>query len=167
METGFSLGSNLGDRLTHLVAARRRICALPGVQELAVSPIYETDPVGVAPEYRHLAFLNAVLIVQAGLAPLDWRCATAQIEADLGRMRTADKFAPRTIDIDILYVGNQSFDAGGLIIPHPCWKTRRFVLQPLADVRPALVLPGSSESVVQALAKLPPGEAVRRYAAAW
>ena len=167
METGFSLGSNLGDRLAHLVAARHRICALPGVRELAVSPIYETEPVGVAPENRHLAFLNAVLIVQAGLAPADWRRLTAQIETDLGRIRTTDKFAPRTMDIDILFVGNQSLDDGGLIIPHPRWKTRRFVLQPLADVRPALVLPGSSESVVQALAKLPPGEAVRRYAAAW
>jgi len=83
METGFSLGSNLGDRLLQLATARDRICALPGVRPLATSPVYETDPVGVRPEYRHLPFLNAVLIVESARSPAEWRHLTSQIETSL------------------------------------------------------------------------------------
>lgn len=153
--------------MANLVAARRRIGALPGVRLRAASPVYETEPVGVQPEYRHLAFLNAVLIVASDWVPARWRPATAQIEADLGRLRTADKFAPRTMDIDILFLGDLCCDDGGLIIPHPRWLERRFVVQPLADVRPALILPGAPGTVTQVLEKLPPGPTVKLVAAAW
>ena len=167
MEVGLSLGSNLGDRLDNLREARRRIAALPGVRLLASSPVYETEPVGVKPEFRHLAFLNAVLIVEGAATPAEWRQATARVEMELGRVRSADKFAPRTMDIDILYVGGLCVDDGGLIIPHPRWMERRFVVQPLADVRPSLILPGAPGTVQDLLAALPDTSAVKLHAAVW
>lgn len=167
METGLSLGSNLGDRLANLRAARQRLVALPGVRLLAAAPVYETEPVGVKPEFRHLAYLNTVLILEGGGLPAEWRRQTALIEDELGRVRSADKFAPRTLDIDLLYVGDHCVDEGGLIIPHPRWMLRRFVLQPLADVRPDLLLPGATQTVRQTLANLPPGEAVKKISAPW
>jgi len=167
METGLSLGSNLGDRLANLRAARERLLALPGVRLLAAAPVYETEPVGVKPEFRHLAFLNTVLILEGDLSPVEWRRTTARIEDELGRVRSADKFAPRTLDIDVLYVGDCCVDDGGLVIPHPRWMLRRFVLQPLADVRPELVLPGAALTVFQTLENLPPGEAVKKICTAW
>jgi 2-amino-4-hydroxy-6-hydroxymethyldihydropteridine diphosphokinase len=167
METGLSLGSNLGDRLENLRAARARLCALPGVRLLATAPVYETEPVGVKAEFRHLAFLNTVLILDGDWPPAEWRRVTAQIEDDLGRVRGADKFAPRMLDLDLLYVGDHCLDEGGLIIPHPRWMLRRFVLQPLADVRPDLVLPGNARTVSQTLEDLPPGEAVRKISTTW
>ncbi|MCX6998139.1 MAG: 2-amino-4-hydroxy-6-hydroxymethyldihydropteridine diphosphokinase [Kiritimatiellaeota bacterium] len=167
MEVGLSLGSNLGDRLAHLATARRRLMTWPGVRLLAASPVYETEPVGVSPAYWSLVFLNAVLIVDGEQAPADWQCATAQIEMELGRVRTADRCAPRAIDIDILFIGDRCLDDGGLILPHPRWAQRRFVLQPLADVRPDLVLPGAAETVRQILARLPAGEKVVRFSETW
>jgi 2-amino-4-hydroxy-6-hydroxymethyldihydropteridine diphosphokinase len=167
METGFSLGSNLGDRLANLRAARTRLAALPGVRELAAAPIYETEPVGVKPEFRHLSFLNTVVILDGAFAPADWRRLTAQIEDDLGRVRSADRFAPRLLDIDVLYAGDHCVDEGGLTLPHPRWMLRRFVLQPLADVRPHLILPGSDRTVLQVLASLPGGESVLKFCDAW
>ena len=167
MEVGLSLGSNLGDRLANLAAARRRLLTLPGVRLLAASPVYETEPVDVPPPYRSLAFLNAVLIVAGDQAPVEWQRATAQIETELGRVRTADRCAPRVMDIDILFIGGQCRDDGGLILPHPRWAQRRFVLQPLADVRPDLVLPGAAETVRQILARLPTGNNVVRFCETW
>ncbi|TAN38254.1 MAG: 2-amino-4-hydroxy-6-hydroxymethyldihydropteridine diphosphokinase [Verrucomicrobia bacterium] len=166
-EAGLSLGSNLGDRLANLRAARQCISALPGVRLVTSAPIYETEPVGVKPEYRHLAFLNTVLIVTGDFPPAAWRRLTAQIEDDLGRVRSDDKFAPRTLDIDVLYVGDLCCDDGGVIIPHPRWAGRRFVLQPLADVRPDLVLPGAKQTVFQTLESLPPDEVVTLFSTAW
>ena len=167
METGFSIGSNLGDRLANLRTARQRMVAMPDVRLLARAPIYETEPVGVQPEFHHLAFLNTVLIMTGELSPAEWRRYTVQIEAELGRVRTADRFAPRTIDIDFLFAGDLCLDDGGLIIPHPRWAQRRFVLQPLADVRPNLILPGVTQTVSQLLATLPSGEAVTKFCNSW
>ena len=166
-EVGLSLGSNLGDRLAHLAAARRRLTAEPGVRMLAASPVYETEPVGVAPEHQTLAFLNAVLIVTGAYAPADWRRLTARIETDLGRVRTADRYAPRVLDIDLLFIGDQCLDEGGLILPHPRWAERRFVLQPLADVRPDLQLPGAAGTVRQLLGRLPDRPGVTRFCETW
>jgi 2-amino-4-hydroxy-6-hydroxymethyldihydropteridine diphosphokinase len=162
MEIGLSLGSNLGDRLANLAEATRRILALPGVRRLAASPVYETDPVGVQPQYRHLAYLNAVLIV-ASDTPVETLAESLRgIEHDLGRRRGADRNAPRPIDIDILYAGQEQRATAALEIPHPRWAQRRFVVQPLADVRPGLVLPGSDRTIAQILAGLTdPGRVTR------
>jgi 2-amino-4-hydroxy-6-hydroxymethyldihydropteridine diphosphokinase len=167
MEIGLSLGSNLGDRAAMLRAARDRIAALPGVAVVAQAPLYETEPVGVKPEYRHLAFLNTVLVLETDTDPVSLRRWLAGIEADLGRQRVADKFAPRAIDIDMLYAGGLESAHADLTLPHPRWALRRFVLQPLADVRPDLVLPGAAGTVAQCLERLEDTAAIRRLATAW
>ena len=167
VEIGLSLGSNLGDRLAMLGEAGRRIAATAGVKILAASPVYETEPVGAQPEYAHLRYLNAVLILDyAGDLEVLSKALHA-IETDLGRTRSADRNAPRTIDIDVLYAGQVQRSDGVLDLPHPRWPQRRFVLQPLADVRPNLMLPGSNRTVSGCLAALAAGESVRRFADEW
>ncbi|MCB1102128.1 MAG: 2-amino-4-hydroxy-6-hydroxymethyldihydropteridine diphosphokinase, partial [Kiritimatiellae bacterium] len=130
------------------------------------SPLYETDPVGVKPEYQHLAFLNAVVLLESARETNDLHQALLAIETEGGRLREGDRYAPRSLDIDILYAGDELRN-DQLKLPHPqCWK-RRFVLQPLADLRPELVLPGQNKTVAELLAALPEGEAVRRLAEPW
>lgn len=167
MECGLSLGSNLGDRLAHLKTARDRLAAVPGVRLLAQAPVYETEPVGVRPEYAHLPYLNTVLIVASDLSPRDLHAACARIEEEAGRVRGEDRFAPRTLDIDVLYAGGGPSADPALVLPHPRWAQRRFVLQPLADVRPGLVLPGAAATVRAVLDALPAGEPVRLFAREW
>ncbi len=167
MEVGLSLGSCLGDRLAHLGGARRAIAALHGVREVAASPVYETEPVGVKPEFAGLPYLNAVLVVETDLAPEALRAALGEIESRAGRIRGADKYAPRTLDIDILYAGAERRASPSLTLPHPRWAERRFVVQPLADVRPDLVLPGSPRSVAGQLAALPDLPAARLFTRDW
>lgn len=167
-EVGFCLGSNLGDRLARLRVARDRLAATAGAALLAQSAVYETEPVGVRPEYRHLDYLNAVVILAADLDARQWLERIRAIEAELGRVRTADRYAPRTIDIDLLYRGADCFDDGDLTVPHPRWMERLFVVRPLADVRPDLRLPGAPRSVGEQLAALAgAAEKVRLFAAAW
>lgn len=167
MEVGLSLGSNLGDRRAALQEAVRRLVALPDVRLLAAAPLYETDPVGVRPEIAHLKYLNTVVILDAPTDLTALSTAIHDIEDAMGRRRGADRNAPRVIDIDILYAGDATRADGVLDLPHPRWAQRRFVLQPLADVRPTLVLPGATGTVAALLAALPPGETVQRIADAW
>ena len=167
MEVGLSLGSNWGNRITHLAEARRRIGLVPGLRVVAQAPLYETDPVGVKPEYAHLKFLNTVLILESELSVEQLHVQMARIENELGRVRSSDRFAPRVIDIDILYAGDHVMDEDALTIPHPRWSKRRFVLQPLVDVRPDLVLPGVPMTAQEFLAALPSGESVALFAKDW
>lgn len=167
METGLSLGSNLGDRLANLKAARERVAALPGTKLVAQAPVYETEPVGVKPEYRQLKFLNTVLVFETASQVHEWFDSLRAIETELGRERGLDRYAPRRIDIDLLYFGDTRVESGGIVIPHRHWKERRFVAQPLADVRPDLVLPGEPRTVRQVLDALPPGEAVNLLTRGW
>jgi 2-amino-4-hydroxy-6-hydroxymethyldihydropteridine diphosphokinase len=167
MEFGLSLGSNLGDRATNLVEARRRIIAIPGVRIIAQSPLYETEPVGVKPEYQDIQFLNAILIIESTKQPSELHLLLTNVERDIGRQRTTDKYAPRTVDIDLVYAGDETIDRAGLKIPHPLWSRRRFVLKPLADVRPELLLPGSDKTVAHLLEAMPKGEAVKVFQKEW
>lgn len=167
MEFAFSLGSNLGDRLATLREAARQIQALPGVRLLAAAPLYETEPVGVAPGTSQPLYLNTVLIVDAPDDPDALSNAIHAIEDALGRVRSDDRNAARTIDIDILYAGHTQRADGVLDLPHPRWSQRRFVVQPLADVRPDLIVPGTRLTVREVLAALPPGEAVKRLDIDW
>lgn len=157
MEIGLSLGSNLDHRLHNLREATNRIDALPGVRLLDKAPIYETEPVGVKEEYASLQYLNTVIIIESDMELSALSDAIHKIEADMGRVRTEDRNAPRVIDIDILYAGNMEQADGILDLPHPRWAQRRFVVQPLADVRPFLRLPGESRQVSEILKTLPPG----------
>ena len=152
MEAGLSLGSNEGDRIARLRDARLRLLAIPGITELARSPLYETEPVDVKPEHKDKKFINAVLVVEADLTPREWLAHAQRIEAEMGRVREGrDRNAPRPIDIDLLYLGRHCIDSKTLIVPHPLWAKRKFVLRPLADIRPDKILPGVQHTVKQIL----------------
>jgi quinolinate synthase len=150
------LGSNLGDREATLRRARALLAALPGTTLSAASGLYETAPVG-GPEQDD--YLNQVVELQTMLSPRGLLAAVQDVEARLGRER-AIRWGPRSIDVDILwYHGFSSADAR-LEIPHPRMEERRFVLEPLAELAPDLVLP-SGRTVAEALAGLQ-DQAVRR-----
>lgn len=166
IEIGFSLGSNLGESIDHLREAKRRILACPDTEWRAQSRLYETEPVGVKPEYAHLTFINAVLIVATPHAATQWLEWLQAIEATMGRRRGDDRNAPRAIDVDILFAGADCIDSGGLVVPHPRWAKRRFVVEPLAEIRPGLVLPGAGQTVAAIAAALE-GEAVKSLTVEW
>jgi 2-amino-4-hydroxy-6-hydroxymethyldihydropteridine diphosphokinase len=166
-EIGLCLGSNLGDRLANLRRAAEAVDRIDGVTVAARSPIYETEPVDVRPENRDLFFLNAVLIVDSSMEPRALLHRLHDIENSMGRVRTGDRNAPRAIDIDILYAGDVRIEEGDLKIPHPQLLTRRFVVRPLADVRPGLILPGVERSVSEILLSLPDTPKVVLFSAEW
>ena len=168
MEMGLSLGSNLGDRLENLREAVRRILAAGEAELVAKAPIYETEPVGVKAEYAHLAFLNTAIVIVTSRPVQDWLPILQRIEEEMGRVRGGDRNAPRPVDADILFAGDALIDSGGLSVPHPRWAQRRFVVQPLADMRPGLVLPGQRLTVAERLDQLPADtEAVHLFAEEW
>ena len=167
METGFSLGSNLGGRLRLLSQAKTLILMDPKIQFVGQSSAYETEPVDVKEEHRTLKFLNAVLIVESPYTAEEWLPKIKKIEDTLHRLRTDDRNAPRTIDVDILFVGDEVVDDDFLQIPHPRWAERRFVVEPLAEVRPDLILPGAKASVRKILAQMPDNGDVRLFSEKW
>ena len=168
IEAAFSIGSNVGDREAHLKAAREAIAAIPGVSLRACAPLYETEPVGCPEEFKEQLYLNSVLVVGTELEVHRLFARTQEIETALGRKRFFLRNMPRTVDIDLIYYDGQTVRSGGLVVPHPRWSQRRFVLQPLCDVRPAAVLPGHDRSVKEILAALPEGEqAVRLVKSVW
>lgn len=133
-----ALGSNLGDRLGTLQGCVQAIGRLPETDVLAISPVYETVPVGgpAQPDY-----LNAVLIVQTGLRPRELLQAAHGIEADFGRVRD-ERFGPRTLDIDIISYSGQICSDPVLTLPHPRAHERGFVLVPWHDIDARAELPG-------------------------
>jgi len=167
MEIGFSLGSNMHDRKQLLMQAKHLIVSAPRTQFVDQSSIYETTPVDVKPEYRDMAYLNSVVLLESDLPLESWLTYIGKIETNLGRERSEDRNAPRPIDIDIIYAGNQIVDGGGLVVPHPRWAERRFVVQPLCDVRPDMVMPESSQSVAEILRSLPPDEGLSVFDETW
>jgi len=166
-ETGFCLGSNVGGRLRLLSQAKTLILLEPDVRFVDQSPVYETEPVDVKPEYQSMKFLNAVLIVESPYTAETWLLKIKKIEELLKRTRMEDRNAPRTMDVDILFVGDQVVDSNLLQIPHPRWAKRRFVVQPLANVRPDLVLPGAGTPVREILAQMPANDEVRHFSERW
>ena len=136
-----SVGSNLGDRLGTLQGCVQAIGGLADTDVLAISPVYETAPVGgpAQPDY-----LNAVLVVGTALGPRALLAATQGIEADFGRVRRpgAERFGPRTLDIDIISYDEEVSDDPVLTLPHPRAHERAFVLAPWHDLDPRAALPG-------------------------
>lgn len=159
-EAILSLGSNLGDRLANLLAAHEALAGLPRTRITARAPIYETEPVDVPEQHRHRSYLNTIIIVATGLGPDEFSDAMHTIEARLGRRRVTGHNAPRIIDIDLIAFGDTTRQGADLRLPHPEAMRRRFVCQPLADVRPGLRLPGFALTVGEQLAKLPPSPTV-------
>lgn len=167
VETGLGFGSNEGDRIAHLRDAKARVLAIPGIRLIAQSSLYETEPVGVKPEYQHLKFINAVLVVLSEIPLAELHRHLLAIEAEIGRRRTDDKFAPRPLDIDILYAGSLVIDSPTLKLPHPQCLKRRFVLAPLSEIAPDLVLPNANVTTRDLLAGLTGNEQVFKLPDAW
>lgn len=167
MEVGLSLGSNLGDRLQNLRQAKKRIIALRGVSFAAQSPVYETEPVDVSPADRNMFFLNAVLVIKVLIRVPEMLAGFKQIETELGRLAETRPNAPRPIDIDIIYAGNLRISQNGIAVPHPRWCGRDFVVQPLNDVRPDLIVPGQNRTVAEVLSSLSDGHKVKLFAKKW
>ncbi|WP_063768873.1 2-amino-4-hydroxy-6-hydroxymethyldihydropteridine diphosphokinase [Verrucomicrobium sp. BvORR034] len=168
MKYGIALGSNLGERLDNLRRAVRSLLQrVPGSRVIAASAVYETDPVDCPPGSP--GFLNAAIELEADIQPLDLLQRTQAIEAALGRPNEHEHHAPRTVDLDLLYADAVVLNHPDLILPHPRMAQRRFVLQPLADIRPDLLLPGEDLSVREILAYLPTSDepSPRVYAAQW
>jgi 2-amino-4-hydroxy-6-hydroxymethyldihydropteridine diphosphokinase len=130
-----ALGSNLGDRLAHLQLGVDALTRVPGVDVRAVSRVYETAPVGGPAQDP---YLNAVVAIDTALDPHELLHRTQHIE-DLAERKRAERWGPRTLDVDILLVGDQVAATEDLTLPHPRMWERGFVLAPLRDVAPDLV----------------------------
>ena len=167
MQCGLSLGSNLGVRIEALSTARDSIIALQDITLVAQSRVYETEPVDVSEPHRDKPFLNTVIVVETTRPPSNVAGAMCTIEDNMGRQRASDKNAPRLIDIDLIYVESQVIRGPKLEVPHPRWHERRFVVQPLADIRPDLVLPGNPRPVTEILLSLPATPEVVLFAETW
>lgn len=135
MRAFLGLGSNLGDRAAHLRLA------LSGMPDLvAVSPVYETEPVGGPPGQE--PYLNVVAELDTALSPRALLALAHRLEEEAGRTRTV-RWGPRTLDVDVLLVDDLVVNDEDLVIPHPRLWERRFVVEPLADLAPELVPPGA------------------------
>jgi 2-amino-4-hydroxy-6-hydroxymethyldihydropteridine diphosphokinase len=134
----FGLGSNLGDRGAHLQFGVDGLADRAG-RVVAISPVYETEPVGGPPQPD---FLNAVVAVETTLSPRELLGVAKALEAGAGRAapEPGQRWGPRPLDIDVLMVGDERVDEPDLVVPHPRIHQRAFVLAPLADVAPEMVV---------------------------
>jgi len=130
-----ALGSNLGDRLANLQLAVDALARVPEIQLVAASRVYETAPVGGPPQDP---YLNAVVAIETNLDPYELLHRAQQIEA-LAHRERSERWGPRTLDVDILLLGDVRIASDELTIPHPRMWERGFVLAPLRDVAPELV----------------------------
>jgi 2-amino-4-hydroxy-6-hydroxymethyldihydropteridine diphosphokinase len=142
-----ALGSNLGDRRATLLAAVAALAEHPDVDVVAVSSLIETDPVGVVDQPR---FLNGAAALDTRLGAHDLLALLLEVERRFGREREGvPAHGPRTLDLDLLLYGDEEIDEPGLRVPHPRLAERAFVLEPLAELAPALEVPG--KGTIQAL----------------
>jgi 2-amino-4-hydroxy-6-hydroxymethyldihydropteridine diphosphokinase len=166
MRAGVALGSNVGDRLANLHNAWEQIAALGDTRPpFLVSAVYETDPIGCEPGATK--FLNAAIEFEYAGEPQTLRRELAAIEKSLGRPATHARNISRLIDLDLLYFGDLEIDTAELMLPHPRIIGREFVLRPIADIRPDLILPKQAESVRALLLRIPNDGGVVRFAAEW
>jgi 2-amino-4-hydroxy-6-hydroxymethyldihydropteridine diphosphokinase len=136
------LGSNLGDRAANLQFAVEGLAERAG-RVVAISPVYETEPVGGPPQPE---FLNAVVAVETALSARELLGVAKALEAEAGREPPGPgkRWGPRPLDIDLLMVGDERVDEPDLVVPHPRIHQRAFVLAPLADVAPEFVVASSA-----------------------
>jgi 2-amino-4-hydroxy-6-hydroxymethyldihydropteridine diphosphokinase len=159
-ETAYvALGSNLGPRECHLSAAVAALHATEGVRGVVVSAVYETDPVGPGDQGP---YLNAVARLVTSLTPRELLDQLLAIEAARDRTRGPERNTARTLDLDLLLYGEHTIDEPGLEVPHPRMCERGFVLEPLRELAPHLVPPGTGESVEALARRVRNPAAVRR-----
>jgi 2-amino-4-hydroxy-6-hydroxymethyldihydropteridine diphosphokinase len=144
------VGSNVGDRLAWLRFARSRIAALPGTRVVARSAVYETAPVGGPPQPD---YLNACLVVETDLPPAALMSELHEIEAAAGRARTTPN-VPRTLDLDVLLIGEDRLSGPELTVPHPRFRERAFALIPAADVAGDWAIPPDRLRVTDAASRV-------------
>ena len=137
------LGANLDDPAAQLQRAFSELEELPRTRLTARSPLYKTPPLGppAQPDY-----LNAVVALATELSPLELLAALRAIEVKPGRVRYCTRWGPRTLDLDLLLYGELVLDSTELTLPHPGLHERAFVLYPLLDVAPALIIPGKGSA---------------------
>jgi 2-amino-4-hydroxy-6-hydroxymethyldihydropteridine diphosphokinase len=133
------LGANIGDRERTLREAVDALGAEEGIEVAAVSTLRETDPVGVGEQPR---FLNGVAALETSLGARELLDRLLAVEQRFGRVRVPGELGPRTLDLDLLLYGDETIDEPGLAVPHPRMHERRFVLEPLAELAPGLVVSG-------------------------
>lgn len=139
-EAALGIGSNLGDRQAHLFGAVRALETWEGVRVTALSSLWETPPWGVE-EQPH--FLNACVLIETSLSPIEVLDACLAIERDHGRERSL-RWGPRTLDMDVLYYDDVEMADDRLILPHPRMLLRSFVLAPLAEIAPDKMIGGAT-----------------------
>ncbi|GLQ88699.1 2-amino-4-hydroxy-6-hydroxymethyldihydropteridine diphosphokinase [Dyella flagellata] len=142
MHAYVALGSNLGDSRQHLLDATEALATLPQTELLARSRLYRTPPWGGVDQPD---FLNAVVLIETALPPHDLLDALLNIERAAGRQRNGERWGPRTLDLDLLYVAGRTVNSERLTLPHPHIADRAFVLLPLNDVAPDLLIPGQGK----------------------
>ena len=153
-----ALGSNLGDRRAQLAAAVAALRRTPGIEVVAVSALYETEPVG-PPQGR---YLNAVVRLRSELSPDALLERLLELENEAGRRRGPERNAPRTLDLDLLLYADLAQHGPALELPHPRLAERAFVLEPLCDLAPDLVHPALGVSVAELARRVRDPSAVRR-----
>ena len=134
-----ALGSNLGDAQAQVLGAFDALNGLAQTRLVARSPLYLTPPWGVLDQP---AFINAVAQIDTALTPHELLDALLKVERDAGRVRDGERWGPRTLDLDVLHMAGVALSDDRLTLPHPRMAERAFVLLPLNDLAPALVLPG-------------------------
>jgi 2-amino-4-hydroxy-6-hydroxymethyldihydropteridine diphosphokinase len=139
MRAYVGLGANLGDREAAIRHALELLAAEPGITVVAASTLRDTAPVGNVDQPR---FLNGAVAIETELQPSEVLDRLLAVERSLGRDREQQtRWGPRKLDLDLLLYGNEVIEEPGLTVPHPRLAGRRFVLEPLAELDPGLVLP--------------------------
>jgi 2-amino-4-hydroxy-6-hydroxymethyldihydropteridine diphosphokinase len=157
-----SVGANLGDREATFAAVIRSIEVESEILLLSASPVFETDPIG--PEGQG-AYLNAALRLRSWLSPTDLLSTLQRIERSLGRDRSgsAERWGPRTVDLDILFYGERCIEMPELIVPHPRAHERAFVMRPMAELAPQLLHPRLGITIGEIVRARPGTESVRHW----
>lgn len=147
-----AMGSNLNDPAGNIIRAASELGTIPGVRVIATSRLYTTAPVGVVDQPD---FVNAVAMLEVSCTARDLLDGLLELERRYGRSRENERrWGPRTLDLDLLLFCGRTIDEPGLTVPHPRMAERLFVLEPLADLAPAVTPPGWTMSVGSMLERL-------------